>query len=103
MNAGISSAGFMAALDTLNKEQGYTIDYPIVDSSELVTQGVASGQFAFRPEEFAWGDPWTLGTLFDPAHLPALVAATVFTMLPFVNGTSGSAANVAIIQGWTLQ
>ncbi|HJV22969.1 MAG TPA: amidohydrolase family protein [Holophagaceae bacterium] len=38
----------------------------------VVTQGyrrTASGQFAFLPEEFAWSDPWTLGTLFDPAHL----------------------------------
>lgn len=45
-NASISSAPFMAALDALN-QQGYKIDTPIIESSELVTQGVASGQFAF--------------------------------------------------------
>ncbi len=45
-SAGISSAGFFAAIDSLN-QTGYKIDYPIIESSELVTQGVASGQFAF--------------------------------------------------------
>ena len=45
-SASISSAPFFAALDSLN-QQGYKIDYPIIESSELVTQGVASGQFAF--------------------------------------------------------
>jgi NitT/TauT family transport system substrate-binding protein len=45
-SAGISSAPMMAALDALS-EKGYNIDRVIVDSSELVTQGVATGQFAF--------------------------------------------------------
>ena len=43
---GFSSAPFLAALDAL-RGQGYTIDTPELDKSELVTQGVASGQFAF--------------------------------------------------------
>jgi imidazolonepropionase-like amidohydrolase len=30
----------------------------------------ASQQFAFRPEELAWGDPFATGTLFDVRHLP---------------------------------
>ena len=44
-NAGISSAPMIAALDRLN-QQGWNIEIPIIESSELVVQGVASGQFA---------------------------------------------------------
>ena len=44
-NAGISSAPMMAAIDSMN-QAGYKIDMPIIEASELVTQGVASGQFA---------------------------------------------------------
>src|SRR5687768_7868961 len=43
---GMSSAPFLAAIDDLN-QQGYTIDTPELAESELVTQGVASGEFAF--------------------------------------------------------
>jgi NitT/TauT family transport system substrate-binding protein len=43
---GLSSAPMLAAIDNLRKE-GYTIDVSIIESSELVVQGVASGQFAF--------------------------------------------------------
>src|SRR5689334_20314197 len=45
-NPGISSAPFLAALDAM-RAQGYTIDTPVIESSELVVQGVASGAFAF--------------------------------------------------------
>jgi imidazolonepropionase-like amidohydrolase len=31
----------------------------------------ATQQFAFRPEELAWGEPFALGSLFDVRHLPA--------------------------------
>lgn len=43
---GLSSAPFLAALDAL-RGQGYTIETPELAESELVTQGVASGDFAF--------------------------------------------------------
>ncbi len=43
---GLSTAPYLAALDAMRAE-GYTIDTPIIESSELLTQGVASGQFAF--------------------------------------------------------
>ncbi len=43
---GLSAAPYLAALDAL-RGQGYTIDTPIIESSELMTQGVAGGQFAF--------------------------------------------------------
>jgi NitT/TauT family transport system substrate-binding protein len=43
---GMSSAPFLAALDDL-RGQGYKIETPELAESELVTQGVASGQFAF--------------------------------------------------------
>jgi NitT/TauT family transport system substrate-binding protein len=43
---GMSSAPFLAALDDL-RGQGYTIETPELAESELVTQGVASNQFAF--------------------------------------------------------
>ena len=43
---GMSSAPFLAALDSL-RDQGYTIETPEIAESELVTQGVASGEFAF--------------------------------------------------------
>jgi len=43
---GLSAAPYLAALDAL-RAQGYTIDTPIIESSELLTQAVASGQFAF--------------------------------------------------------
>ena len=43
---GMSSAPFLAALASL-REQGYTIETPVLAESELVTQGTASGEFAF--------------------------------------------------------
>jgi NitT/TauT family transport system substrate-binding protein len=43
---GLSTAPYLAALDAMRAD-GYTIDTPIIESSELLTQGVASGQFAF--------------------------------------------------------
>jgi NitT/TauT family transport system substrate-binding protein len=43
---GMSSAPFLAALDSL-RDQGYTIETPELAESELVTQGTASGEFAF--------------------------------------------------------
>ena len=45
-NPGISSAPFLAAIADLNAK-GYKIDFPVIQSSELVVQGVASGTFAF--------------------------------------------------------
>jgi ABC-type nitrate/sulfonate/bicarbonate transport system substrate-binding protein len=45
-SAGLSSAPFLAAIDALNNS-GYTIDVQILDQSELVTEGVSSGDFAF--------------------------------------------------------
>jgi ABC-type nitrate/sulfonate/bicarbonate transport system substrate-binding protein len=45
-SVGLSSAPMLAAIDTL-RTQGYSIDVAIIESSELVVQGVASGQFAF--------------------------------------------------------
>jgi ABC-type nitrate/sulfonate/bicarbonate transport system substrate-binding protein len=44
-SAGLSSAPFLAAIDALNNG-GYTITVQILDSSELVTEGVSSGGFA---------------------------------------------------------
>jgi imidazolonepropionase-like amidohydrolase len=35
----------------------------------------ATQQFDFRPEEFAWADPFVMGTLFDPRHLAGTPAA----------------------------
>lgn len=43
---GVSSAGFLAAIDALNKS-GYKIETQILDQSELVTEGVSNGDFAF--------------------------------------------------------
>jgi ABC-type nitrate/sulfonate/bicarbonate transport system substrate-binding protein len=43
---GLATAGWLAALEAM-RGQGYTIDAPIIENAELVTQGVASGQFAF--------------------------------------------------------
>ncbi len=43
---GIGSVAFKAAIDELIA-QGYTIETPVLDASELVSQGVASGQFQF--------------------------------------------------------
>jgi ABC-type nitrate/sulfonate/bicarbonate transport system substrate-binding protein len=45
-SAGLSSAPFLAAIDALNNS-GYTIDVQVLDQSELVTEGVSSGDFAF--------------------------------------------------------
>jgi NitT/TauT family transport system substrate-binding protein len=45
-SVGLSSAPMLAAIDNL-RTQGYSIDVAIIESSELVVQGVASGQFAF--------------------------------------------------------
>jgi NitT/TauT family transport system substrate-binding protein len=43
---GLGSVAFRAAIDEL-KGQGYTIETPVLTESELVSQGVASGQFQF--------------------------------------------------------
>jgi NitT/TauT family transport system substrate-binding protein len=43
---GLSSAPFFAAIDALNKS-GYTIETQVLDQSELVTEGVSNGDFAF--------------------------------------------------------
>jgi NitT/TauT family transport system substrate-binding protein len=43
---GLSSAPFLAAIDAM-RGAGYKIDTPIIESSELLSQAVASGQFAF--------------------------------------------------------
>jgi NitT/TauT family transport system substrate-binding protein len=45
-STGLSSAGFLSAIGMLN-ENGYDIKTPILAQSELVTEGVANGQFAF--------------------------------------------------------
>jgi ABC-type nitrate/sulfonate/bicarbonate transport system substrate-binding protein len=45
-STGLSSAPFLSAIAKLN-EQGYDISTPILAQSELVTEGVAQGQFAF--------------------------------------------------------
>jgi NitT/TauT family transport system substrate-binding protein len=45
-SVGLSSAPFLAAIDELNKH-GYTVTTEIFAESELVTEGVASGDFAF--------------------------------------------------------
>jgi ABC-type nitrate/sulfonate/bicarbonate transport system substrate-binding protein len=45
-SAGMSSAPFLAAIDSLNS-QGYNIKTPELAESELVTEGVAKGRFAF--------------------------------------------------------
>jgi NitT/TauT family transport system substrate-binding protein len=46
-STGLSSAPFLAAIADLNENQGYDIETPILAQSELVTEGVAQGQFAF--------------------------------------------------------
>jgi ABC-type nitrate/sulfonate/bicarbonate transport system substrate-binding protein len=46
-SVGLSSAPFLAAIRDLNENQGYNIQTPILAQSELVTEGVAQGQFAF--------------------------------------------------------
>lgn len=45
-NPGISSAPFLSAIANLNAK-GYKIDFPVIESSELVVQGVTTGTFAF--------------------------------------------------------
>jgi NitT/TauT family transport system substrate-binding protein len=46
-SVGLSSAPFLAAIDALNTDGGYTIETEVLAESELVTEGVASGQYAF--------------------------------------------------------
>ena len=46
-SVGLSSAPFLAAIANLNANKGYDIKTPILAQSELVTEGVAQGQFAF--------------------------------------------------------
>jgi len=46
-SVGLSSAPFLAAIKDLNENKGYDISTPILAQSELVTEGVAQGQFAF--------------------------------------------------------
>jgi len=44
---GLSTSPFLAAIDDLNKNGGYKIEYTVLDASELLAEGVASGEFAF--------------------------------------------------------
>jgi ABC-type nitrate/sulfonate/bicarbonate transport system substrate-binding protein len=46
-SVGLSSAGFLAALAAMETDLGYDIETPILAQSELVTEGVANGRFAF--------------------------------------------------------
>lgn len=46
-STGLSSAPFLAAIADLNANDGYDIKTPVLAQSELVTEGVAQGQFAF--------------------------------------------------------
>ena len=46
-SVGLSSAPFLAAIADLNANHGYDIKTPVLAQSELVTEGVAQGQFAF--------------------------------------------------------
>ena len=43
---GLSTAPLLAALETM-KGQGYNITFQVIEAVELVTQGIAQGQFAF--------------------------------------------------------
>ena len=43
---GLSTAPFLAAIDALNKS-GYTIEYTVLDASELLAEGTSKGDFAF--------------------------------------------------------
>jgi len=43
---GLSTAPLLAALDAM-RSQGYTITFQVIEAVELVTQGIAQGQFAF--------------------------------------------------------
>jgi ABC-type nitrate/sulfonate/bicarbonate transport system substrate-binding protein len=43
---GLSQAPMLAAIDNM-RSAGYSIDVQVIESSELVVQGLASGQFAF--------------------------------------------------------
>lgn len=68
-SVGLSSAPFLAALDAL-RGQGYTIETPELAESELVTQGVASGDFAFG----SGANNATMTAVAKGANLKLLVA-----------------------------
>jgi ABC-type nitrate/sulfonate/bicarbonate transport system substrate-binding protein len=68
-SVGLSSAPFLAAIDLLNSE-GYNIDVAEIAESELVTQGVASGEFAFG----SGANNATLAAVEQGASLKAIVA-----------------------------
>jgi len=68
-SVGLSSAPFLAAIALL-EDQGYTIETPEIAESELVTQGVASGEFAFG----SGANNATLAAVEQGASLKAIVA-----------------------------
>lgn len=69
-SVGLSSSPFLAAIDKLNKEQGYNITTQEIAESELVTAGVAAGDFAFG----SGANNATMAAVEQGADLKAVVA-----------------------------
>jgi len=69
-SVGLSSAPFLAAIDKLNKDQGYNIKTQELAESELVTAGVAAGDFAFG----SGANNATMAAVEKGAKLKAVVA-----------------------------
>jgi NitT/TauT family transport system substrate-binding protein len=69
-SVGLSSAPFLAAIDKLNKEQGYAIKTQEIAESELVTAGVAAGDFQFG----SGANNATMAAIEKGANLKAVVA-----------------------------
>ena len=69
-SVGLSSSPFLAAIDKLNKEQGYNITTQEIAESELVTAGVAAGDFAFG----SGANNATMAAVEKGANLKAVVA-----------------------------
>jgi len=69
-SVGLSSAPFLAAIDKLNKEGGYNITTQEIAESELVTAGVAAGDFAFG----SGANNATMAAIEKGANLKSVVA-----------------------------
>ena len=110
---GLSSAPMLAAIDNL-RSQGYTIDVSIIESSELVVQGVAQGQFAFGSgannavlSAIEKGGPTMLGLMARIANEWTVYArtATIKTCADLggkrlaIHSEGGSGGNAALLRG----
>ena len=90
-SVGLSSSPFLAAIDKLNQEDGYTITTQEIAESELVTAGVAAGDFAFG----SGANNATMAAIEQGANLKAVVSRVANEWTLYVRNDIADCAGLA--------